>query len=48
MIKAYGYLRVSGKGQIKGHGFARQLETIETYAKGHGYKMKRTGQSLAQ
>ena len=40
MIKAYGYLRVSGRGQVKGHGFARQFETIETYAKGHGYKVE--------
>lgn len=35
--KAYGYLRVSGRGQVKGHGFSRQLETIEGYAKGRGY-----------
>ena len=40
MIKAYGYLRVSGRGQIRGHGFARQLETIKTYAKGQGYEIE--------
>lgn len=40
MIKTYGYLRVSSKGQVKGHGFVRQIETIEGYAKGHGYKVE--------
>jgi DNA invertase Pin-like site-specific DNA recombinase len=35
--KCYGYLRVSGRGQVKGHGFSRQLESINTYAKAHGY-----------
>jgi DNA invertase Pin-like site-specific DNA recombinase len=33
--KAFAYLRVSGKGQIDGHGFARQREAIARYAKGH-------------
>lgn len=37
--KCYAYLRVSGRGQVKGHGFARQLETIEGYAKGQGYEI---------
>lgn len=37
--KCYGYLRVSGRGQVKGHGFSRQLETIKTYAKGQGYEI---------
>ncbi len=36
---AVGYLRVSGKGQIKGHGFARQKDEIQAYAKKHGYKI---------
>jgi site-specific DNA recombinase len=31
--QAYGYLRVSGLGQVKGHGFDRQEEAIRTYAK---------------
>ena len=35
-IKAYAYLRVSGKGQIHGDGFPRQLAAIETYAKTNG------------
>ena len=30
-IKAYAYLRVSGKGQVQGHGFDRQLETIRKF-----------------
>jgi DNA invertase Pin-like site-specific DNA recombinase len=37
--KCYGYLRVSSRGQVKGHGFSRQLETIKTYAKGQGYEI---------
>lgn len=30
--KAYAYLRVSGKGQVEGHGFDRQLDAIKTWA----------------
>ncbi|PKN67582.1 MAG: resolvase [Deltaproteobacteria bacterium HGW-Deltaproteobacteria-15] len=37
--KAYGYLRVSGKGQLEGHGLDRQQETIEGYAKKAGYEI---------
>ena len=33
MDKAFGYLRVSGKGQVKGDGFTRQENTIREYAK---------------
>jgi site-specific DNA recombinase len=33
MTKAFAYLRVSGKGQVEGDGFQRQLETIRAYAK---------------
>jgi DNA invertase Pin-like site-specific DNA recombinase len=36
---AYGYLRVSGLGQVEGHGLGRQLEAIEAYAKRYGYKI---------
>ena len=36
---AVGYLRVSGKGQIKGHGFTRQKDEIQAYAKKNGYKI---------
>jgi len=34
---AVGYLRVSSKGQIRGHGFQRQRDAIKKYAKKHGY-----------
>ena len=36
---AVGYLRVSSKGQIRGHGFQRQRDEIASYAKRHGYKI---------
>ena len=32
-MKAFSYLRVSGKGQVLGDGFPRQREAIEKYAK---------------
>lgn len=36
MSKAFAYLRVSGKGQVKGDGFPRQLKAIQAYAAAHG------------
>jgi DNA invertase Pin-like site-specific DNA recombinase len=33
MTKAFAYLRVSGKGQVDGDGFPRQLAAIQQYAK---------------
>lgn len=33
--KAYAYLRVSGRGQVDGDGFPRQLERINNYAAAH-------------
>ena len=36
---AVGYLRVSSKGQIRGHGFQRQRDAIKKYAKKHGYEI---------
>jgi site-specific DNA recombinase len=39
MTKAFAYLRVSGKGQIKGDGFARQLQAIRGYAAAHEIKI---------
>jgi DNA invertase Pin-like site-specific DNA recombinase len=33
MGKAYGYIRVSGKGQVDGDGFVRQEQAIRDYAK---------------
>ena len=35
-MKAFGYLRVSSKGQLKGHGLDRQRKTIEEFAKSEG------------
>lgn len=35
MTKAFAYLRVSGKGQVDGDGFARQLLAIKKYAAEH-------------
>ncbi|MCK5256446.1 MAG: recombinase family protein [Deltaproteobacteria bacterium] len=39
MPKAYAYLRVSSQGQIEGHGFDRQLESISYYAERHGLEL---------
>lgn len=36
MKKAYGYIRVSGKGQVSGDGFTRQEKAIRDYAKANG------------
>lgn len=41
LTKAFGYLRVSGKGQIDGDGFTRQRTGIERYAKAHGLRIVR-------
>jgi DNA invertase Pin-like site-specific DNA recombinase len=38
--KAYSYLRVSGKGQVKGDGFPRQRKTIQTYALKNGFEIE--------
>ena len=37
--KAYAYLRVSGKGQVEGHGFTRQRQSIRRYARAHSAKV---------
>ncbi|MFC1652250.1 recombinase family protein [Planctomycetota bacterium] len=37
--QAVGYLRVSSKGQIRGHGFDRQRDEIKRYAKKDGYEI---------
>lgn len=41
MIKAFAYLRVSGKGQIDGDGFPRQLKAIKEYAVEHNFRIVR-------
>jgi DNA invertase Pin-like site-specific DNA recombinase len=42
MTKAFAYLRVSGKGQIQGDGFPRQLAAIKAYAAQHDIKIMKT------
>jgi DNA invertase Pin-like site-specific DNA recombinase len=39
MTKALAYLRVSGKGQVKGDGFIRQLQAIKKYSAEHDIKI---------
>lgn len=39
VTKAFGYVRVSGKGQVEGDGFARQEAAIRSYAKAHGVEV---------
>lgn len=41
MVKAFAYLRVSGKGQVDGDGFTRQLGEIKRYAGRNGIKIAR-------
>jgi len=39
LAKAYGYLRVSGQGQVEGQGFDRQLEAVQSYAQAQGFEV---------
>jgi DNA invertase Pin-like site-specific DNA recombinase len=39
MMKAFAYLRVSGKAQVKGDGFPRQIQAIKAYAAKHDIKI---------
>ncbi|MCU1336353.1 MAG: Resolvase, N-terminal domain [Bryobacterales bacterium] len=39
MTKAFAYLRVSGKSQLGGDGFTRQLQAIRDYAKAHDIRI---------
>lgn len=39
MTKVNAYLRVSGKGQVQGDGFTRQLKAIREYAVAHDFKI---------
>src|SRR5947209_4834990 len=41
MVKAFAYLRVSGKGQVHGDGLPRQRSAIKSYAKIAGYTIAR-------
>ena len=38
-VLAFAYLRVSSNGQVKGHGFQRQHETISQFAGENGYEV---------
>ena len=40
-IRCYGYLRVSGQGQVNGDGYERQEEAIKGYAKTTAYEVVR-------
>ena len=40
MEKAFGYLRVSGQGQVKGDGLVRQEKAIKDYAKSNGFTIE--------
>ena len=42
IVPAFAYLRVSSKGQVKGHGFDRQAATIAEFAEENGYVVKDT------
>jgi DNA invertase Pin-like site-specific DNA recombinase len=39
LTRAFAYLRVSGRGQIDGDGFPRQLAAIKAYAAAHGIRI---------
>jgi DNA invertase Pin-like site-specific DNA recombinase len=41
LIPAFAYLRVSGRGQLDGDGFPRQIATIHDYAKKNGFEIVR-------
>lgn len=40
--EAFGYLRVSSVGQIDGHGYERQEQAVQEYARRHGYRIVET------
>lgn len=42
MTNAYAYVRVSGKGQLEGDGFTRQLAAVKKYSAEQGIKISRT------
>ena len=44
MTKAFAYLRVSGRGQVQGDGFPRQLAAIKRYAAANDLKIVRVFQ----
>jgi DNA invertase Pin-like site-specific DNA recombinase len=42
LVDAFAYLRVSSKGQIQGHGFERQVESVNKFAQENGYGVRDT------
>ena len=38
-MTAFAYLRVSGRGQVQGDGFPRQLEAVQQYARAHDIRV---------
>jgi DNA invertase Pin-like site-specific DNA recombinase len=42
IIEAFAYLRVSSKGQVQGHGFHRQVETVKKFSRDNGYNIRET------
>ena len=42
MTKAFAYLRVSGRSQVEGDGFERQIQAIKGYAKAHDVRIVKT------
>jgi DNA invertase Pin-like site-specific DNA recombinase len=42
-MKAFAYLRVSGKGQVDGDGFPRQLAAVKAYAAANGFTIPASG-----
>ena len=40
-MKVFAYVRVSGKGQVTGHGFDRQLESIERFCSKRSFEIER-------
>jgi DNA invertase Pin-like site-specific DNA recombinase len=47
LVEAFGYLRVSGRGQLDGDGFPRQKDAIQRYADAHGMTIVRWFQERA-
>lgn len=41
-VETFAYLRVSSKGQVTGHGFRRQAEIINEFARKNGYTVQET------
>ncbi|MGD0669931.1 MAG: recombinase family protein [Bryobacteraceae bacterium] len=41
IVEAFGYIRVSGRGQLDGDGFPRQREAIQRYADANGFRIVR-------